>query len=71
MTAISKGLVTLLIVYRRLISPLLGPRCRFFPSCSEYAIECLKQYRLTKALRKIVTRVVSCNPFHSGGVDLP
>ncbi len=57
--------------YKQLISPLLGPRCRFFPSCSEFAAECLEKYSLTTAVTKTSGRLMRCHPWHPGGVDLP
>ena len=68
---IARGLSGLLIVYRYTISPLLGPRCRFYPSCSLYALECLTKYSLLSALLKAGQRVLRCQPLHPGGIDLP
>ncbi|MFL2937877.1 MAG: membrane protein insertion efficiency factor YidD [Opitutales bacterium] len=57
------------------ISPLkqliLGPyaRCRFHPTCSEYALECFRSFPLHKALGKTLSRIARCNPMHPGGVD--
>ncbi|MGE0171763.1 MAG: membrane protein insertion efficiency factor YidD [Oligoflexales bacterium] len=58
-------------LYQMTISPFLGPRCRFFPSCSEYAAECLKKYNTAAALKKGTLRIFRCHPFNPGGVDLP
>lgn len=57
--------------YQRWISPLLGPRCRFYPTCSEYALICLKKQSFLKAIFRILKRIICCNPLHPGGVDLP
>ena len=66
------GLLQLTItVYQHTLSPLLGPRCRFYPSCSAYAKECLSMYPWPRALLKSGRRLLSCHPFHPGGVDLP
>lgn len=65
------GLRFIITIYQRTFSPLLGPRCRFFPSCSAYAKECLTIYPWPKALIKSGRRLLSCHPFHPGGVDLP
>ena len=57
------------------ISPLkqliLGPyaRCRFHPTCSEYALECFRSFPLHKAFGKTLSRIARCNPMHPGGVD--
>lgn len=58
-------------MYQTLISPLLGPRCRFYPSCSEYGKVCFQRYGLLKALSLTARRVVRCHPWHPGGIDLP
>ncbi len=58
-------------VYQRWVSPYLPPRCRFYPTCSEYAAICLQQNSLARACLKISLRVAKCNPFHTGGVDIP
>ncbi|MBC62502.1 MAG: membrane protein insertion efficiency factor YidD [Zetaproteobacteria bacterium] len=64
-------LVLLIKIYTHLVSPLLAPRCRFYPTCSRYALDCLDQYSLGHALSKIVWRILRCNPFHPGGIDKP
>ena len=64
-------LVALLRVYQRVISPLLGPRCRFYPSCSAYAIGCLRGLGVRRAVPYVVRRLLRCHPWHRGGVDLP
>ena len=68
---IAKILDTTIKSYQILISPLLGPSCRFYPSCSCYARTCLKKHSLGLALKKIIVRIAKCHPFHPGGVDLP
>jgi hypothetical protein len=60
----------LILAYRR-VSPLWSGTCRFYPSCSEYALGCLEQYAWHRAFIRIVLRVMRCHPFHPGGVDLP
>lgn len=55
--------------YRLLISPLLGPRCRFLPSCSEYALVALSEHRLAHALGLIARRLARCHPFGASGLD--
>lgn len=57
--------------YQILISPLLGPRCRFYPTCSSYAITVLKKRSLVDALSLIIKRVSRCHPFNEGGIDFP
>ncbi|HOB34788.1 MAG: membrane protein insertion efficiency factor YidD [Firmicutes bacterium] len=55
--------------YRRFLSPLIGPSCRFTPTCSEYAIQALEKYGFVKGLYFAVRRVLRCHPFHPGGYD--
>ncbi|HET6582644.1 MAG TPA: membrane protein insertion efficiency factor YidD [Nannocystaceae bacterium] len=51
------------------MSLMLGPRCRFYPSCSHYACEALETHGLARGLGLAVRRVLRCHPFHPGGVD--
>jgi uncharacterized protein len=62
-------LVGLLTVYRRYISPLLGPRCRFYPSCSAYALEAVQLHGALRGSWLAVRRLSRCHPFHAGGLD--
>lgn len=55
--------------YRLFISPMLGPRCRFYPSCSVYALEALEQHSLGYALWLIVKRLGRCQPWGGSGYD--
>jgi len=61
--------IFLLRGYQYLISPLLGPRCRFHPSCSHYAIEALQQHGLLRGLWLTLRRLLRCHPWHPGGHD--
>lgn len=56
-------------VYRKVISPLKPPTCRFYPSCSEYALEALEQHGALKGSYLTVVRICKCHPFHPGGID--
>lgn len=56
--------------YRRAISPLLGPRCRFVPTCSEYAQDALAVHGARRGSWLTVVRIAKCAPWHPGGVDL-
>lgn len=55
--------------YRLFISPMLGPRCRFYPSCSTYALEALEQHSLGYALWLIIKRIGRCQPWGGSGYD--
>lgn len=55
--------------YRVAISPLLGPRCRFMPSCSAYAIEAIEQHGPARGLWLGARRLARCHPFCDGGYD--
>jgi putative membrane protein insertion efficiency factor len=57
--------------YRRWLSPLLPPACRFHPSCSHYALLALSTHRLPRALWLILTRLLRCQPLCRGGEDWP
>ncbi|MYC75475.1 membrane protein insertion efficiency factor YidD [Candidatus Poribacteria bacterium] len=55
--------------YRRFISPLLPPSCRFYPTCSQYALEALKRYGTLKGGWLTIKRLSKCHPYHPGGFD--
>ncbi|MFN0083748.1 MAG: membrane protein insertion efficiency factor YidD [Blastocatellia bacterium] len=61
--------VAALRVYKRVLSPLLPPSCRFTPTCSEYAAEAISKYGLIKGVGLGVRRLLRCHPFHAGGYD--
>jgi hypothetical protein len=58
-----------ILVYRYGISPVIGPRCRFYPSCSEYGLDALRRFGLVRGLWLTGARLVRCHPWHAGGVD--
>lgn len=66
---ISKILIAAIRGYRKLISPLKMPCCRFTPTCSEYAIEALQTYGAFKGTMLSLWRILRCNPFCRGGYD--
>ncbi len=59
----------LITFYRRFISPLKAPTCRFYPSCSDYAFQAIDKYGLGKGLILSVRRLCRCHPYHPGGYD--
>ncbi len=62
-------LLALLAFYRRLVSPLLPPACRFYPSCSAYAEGALRRHGAARGTWLTVRRLARCHPFHPGGID--
>jgi putative membrane protein insertion efficiency factor len=58
-------------LYQRAISPALPRRCRYHPSCSEYAVQAVKRFGLLRGLVLSVWRLLRCNPWSHGGVDFP
>ena len=62
-------LLLLLHGYRRFISPLLAPRCRFYPSCSAYALQAVQLHGALRGSWLAVRRLSRCHPFHAGGLD--
>lgn len=64
-------IINLIKLYKKLISPLFPNSCRYYPTCSNYAIESIEKYGLLKGSLKVVWRIIRCNPFSKGGVDLP
>ena len=62
-------LMAMVRFYRAAISPLRPPCCRFYPTCSQYALEALEKYGALKGGYLSVRRVLRCTPFHKGGYD--
>jgi putative membrane protein insertion efficiency factor len=59
----------LLRTYQLFLSPLLGQHCRFYPSCSQYAIEAVEAHGVTRGAWLGLKRLLRCHPWHPGGVD--
>lgn len=55
--------------YQRLFSPALGQRCKYYPSCSRYAVQAIENYGILRGLVLAVWRLLRCNPWSHGGVD--
>ena len=66
---IDRLLIALLRFYKRWLSPLLGPRCRFHPTCSEYAMQSIARFGVLKGGWLAARRVLRCHPLHPGGHD--
>lgn len=62
-------LIGLVLLWRKVISPLYGDVCRYWPSCSSYGLQSLQQHGVVKGLGLTTWRVLRCNPWSNGGVD--
>jgi putative membrane protein insertion efficiency factor len=67
----ARVLVWLIRLYQRALSPLLGPTCRFHPSCSHYASACIERFGALRGGWLSARRLARCHPFHPGGYDPP
>ena len=66
---VKRFLIFLIKGYQKFISPLLGDNCRFYPTCSAYAIEALRVHGALKGSYLAIRRILKCHPFHKGGID--
>jgi uncharacterized protein len=66
---LKKVIIFLIKIYKRFISPLLPDSCRFYPTCSQYAIDSIGKYGILKGGIKAAYRIMRCNPFNKGGYD--
>lgn len=64
-----KIFLILIHFYRRFISPMKPPTCRFYPTCSQYSLEAIETYGALKGGWMSVKRISKCHPFHPGGYD--
>ncbi len=67
----AKLVILLIRGYQYTVSPLIPPSCRFYPSCSSYALQALRARGLLSGLWLIGLRILKCHPFHPGGYDPP
>ncbi|HVT21400.1 MAG TPA: membrane protein insertion efficiency factor YidD [Mycobacteriales bacterium] len=65
----ARAIVGLLHVYQRWVSPLFAPHCRYYPSCSSYAVTAVTRYGALRGGWLAVRRLARCHPWHPGGVD--
>jgi putative membrane protein insertion efficiency factor len=61
--------ILLINLYRGVISPWIGPKCRYNPTCSQYAIDALRKYGIIKGLWKALKRISRCHPWGGSGYD--
>ncbi len=64
-----KAALALIKVYQWTLSPLLGPHCRFHPTCSQYAAEAIERFGFMRGSWLALCRLLRCHPFHPGGFD--
>ena len=69
MNAARRLAIAPLRLYQALISPALGNRCKFYPSCSEYAVQAIMRFGILRGLVLATWRLLRCNPFSHGGFD--
>lgn len=62
-------LITVIRIYQWTLSAVLGPRCRFYPTCSHYTVEAIEEFGPVKGLSLSARRIVKCHPLHPGGFD--
>lgn len=67
---IEAGLIKLIKIYRYFFSAFFGQQCRFFPSCSEYALIAIEKHGAFKGSLLAIKRILKCHPWHSGGIDM-
>jgi len=66
---IRKLLILPIRLYQRILSPLLPARCRFYPTCSSYAVEAIQKHGPIRGLWLALVRILKCHPLHPGGYD--
>lgn len=69
MIALRRLVIAPIRVYQRVVSPLLGPRCKYEPSCSRYAAQAVQDYGILRGLILAGWRLLRCNPWSHGGYD--
>jgi len=62
-------ILTLIRLYKKTLSPLLGPHCRYFPTCADYTFQAIEKYGSGRGITLGIKRLLRCHPFHAGGYD--
>jgi len=65
-----KTLIFIIRLYQKFISPAIGNHCKYYPTCSQYTIQAVDKYGIIKGSLLGIIRIIKCNPFSKGGVDL-
>ena len=65
----AQGLIAVIRLYRLLLAPILGPGCRFAPSCSAFALEAVERHGVLRGTLLSIARLGRCHPWHEGGYD--
>jgi putative membrane protein insertion efficiency factor len=68
-TAVIRGMIFVIQLYRHMVSPLRLPTCRFTPTCSQYAVDALAEFGLARGSWLAAIRLAKCGPWHRGGWD--
>lgn len=66
---LSSILISMILFYKKAVSPHFPPVCRFYPSCSTYALQSIRKYGVIKGVHLATRRLLKCHPFHKGGYD--
>ena len=69
MTVLRAAAIAPIRLYQRLISPAIPSRCKYYPSCSQYAVDAVRQYGVLRGVVLAAWRLLRCNPWSHGGVD--
>ena len=69
MNLFRRAVIAPIRLYQVVVSPAIGQRCRYYPSCSEYAVQAISRFGILRGLVLAVWRLLRCNPFSNGGLD--
>lgn len=69
LSPLGQSAVLIIRTYQKILSPLLGQHCRFYPSCSQYTLEAIQEWGLAKGIYLGTKRICRCHPLNPGGID--